>query len=122
MNNENIIRQFEKVLKSRDPNNISKGLYDYLYIRFGFIAHFNRQGFIHAYEDLRDLVNQIIKYEEIYPQNNLSEDYDEVEQKIVEIAKQYKPEIDKYFQRQEREDDLNTVRILAAKHGIYLNI
>jgi len=114
MKNENIIKQFEKVLKSRLSSNITKGLYDYLHIRFGCIAHYDRNGFMAHYEDLRDLVNQILRYEKDF---NL----EDIEKKIVNLARQYKNEIDKEFERKEKEEDLNTIRILISKWNLPVN-
>lgn len=50
-----IVNSVNKVLATRDISHLTKQAYNFLYLCSGFIAHFNHQGFMCAYENVNEL-------------------------------------------------------------------
>ena len=57
-----VVRNFSKVVESRDINNMTKGLYEFLNLYCGFIAHYNIDGFKSVYSPPRDFSNIFIRH------------------------------------------------------------
>src|SRR3990167_2794577 len=54
-----ILRSIERILKHNDMNHLTKDAYDFVNIMGGFIAHYDINGFIAHYSDVRDFVKDL---------------------------------------------------------------
>jgi hypothetical protein len=57
-----VVRNFAKVVESRDINYMNRQLYDFLNLHCGFIAHFNIDGFKATYSHPVDFANVFIPH------------------------------------------------------------
>jgi len=44
-----LVSNFKKIIESRDITRLKKPLYEFLHLRCGFIAHYDRHGFVQTY-------------------------------------------------------------------------
>ena len=54
-----ILKSVKAVLKNNDSSKLTKEAYNFVNLMFGFIAHYNINGFRNHYVDLRDFVNEL---------------------------------------------------------------
>jgi len=127
INTKAVINNLNLVFKSKDIRKLNKPTYEFLYLLSGFIAHY---GFQNYYEDLRDLIRDLknssdVVNPEYYLSDFFMKDDKDYYLSKVETLKQIKPliekyeeEINNYFSNIEREEDINTIRVLMQKHNI----
>ncbi len=57
-----VVRNFKKVIESRDINNMTKELYEFLNLYCGFIAHYNIGGFKSVYSPPKQFADVFIRH------------------------------------------------------------
>jgi len=57
-----VVKNFRKVIESRDIRNMNKELYQFLNLHCGFIAHYNIDGFKATYADPKDFAEVFIRH------------------------------------------------------------
>jgi hypothetical protein len=111
LNKKGIISSFQKILKSNDINNLSKDAYQFIMGLSGFIAHYDINGFMSNYQDLRTFIVDILNSSDITDADRYITDnyFSENEQKqyyadkaelckeLCRIAKEYQTKIEKSF-------------------------
>ena len=136
-----IVRNIKKIAEEKNIDFLTKPTYQFITLKLGFIAHYNRFGFVEVYRDLRKFFYRLQTSEysndEDYNlrwadrQENDSDFkkwYGEQNQKntawtireIVRIAKQYEKEIGEYFDEKQKEAELKHAEVLASKYGYSL--
>jgi hypothetical protein len=92
-----ILNSIKRILKSGDISKLTKSAYNFLYLSSGFIAHYNRYGFMDYYsgDDCHKFVHDILQNQRYNQWNNFhpgERDYyymmqkKEIYNKIVQIA------------------------------------
>ncbi len=132
-NVKSILNNIEKVFKQNDIYLLSKESYNFLYLMSGFIAHYNHQGFMEYYEDLRILISDInSSHDTHHPEYSKDKDFIksyglEYCQSKVDIFKglkiladKYNKEITQFESDKEKEMELNNAIFYANKHGYKL--
>jgi len=51
-----MVKNFEKIIENRDITRLKNPLYEFLYLRCSFIAHYDIRGFIHTYSEPKDFL------------------------------------------------------------------
>lgn len=60
-----IIKNLELIFRENDTAKMKRATYNFLYLMSGFIAHYDINGFISYYSDVRDLLNDILRSSDI---------------------------------------------------------
>jgi len=53
---DSIIKNFKDIIENRDITRLKRPLYEFLHLRCGFIAHYDRYGFIATYTEPEDFL------------------------------------------------------------------
>ena len=128
-NSIQILNNLRNIFKKRDINLLKQNSYNFLNNLSGFIAHYDINGFKSHYSDLRVLINNLNRCSDVlnpdyYLVDFFKKDKEYYESK-VEILKGIKPLIEEFkqeielsFSKGEREQDINTIKVLMAKNGL----
>lgn len=65
-----IVNSFKRVFKSKNIENLTKQAYNFIYLSYGFIAHYNLYGFREYYEDTDFLKQTILANKSMNQWNN----------------------------------------------------
>ena len=120
---ERVVRQFARYLERADPNQIGPALYDHLMMREGFIAHFDLQGFRHAYREPVVLLDELAhafrpRWVSRVHADGMSDV--EVSTRIHALARQHQERVLAEARVRLRERELAEAQRLAARHGYQL--
>lgn len=135
-----IVSNVKKVLKGQDIGLLSPQAYDLITQHMGFIAHFGLSGFQGVYRDLRELCRRLQTSEYSTDLRRNMEWADELDHRyasdptdrgcgqpptvtaairgIVELAREYAPEIRASFDAAQRDEELALAGRLAGKYGM----
>ena len=123
-----VVRNFSKVVESRDINNMTKELYEFLNLYCGFIAHYNIDGFKSVYSPPRDFANIFIRHFDrehlyfngIYPYHE--EPYKdtgftkaEIKREFCSIVEIHKESIIKWAENRQRNERFNVYKMLKEE-------
>jgi len=136
-----VVRSLKKVAEKKDIRFLTKGAYQLITLKMGFIAHFNLCGFQSVYQDLREffLRLQTSEYSNERDYNLREADRQEkdsdfkkwygqenqkntawVIREIVRIAREHEKEVAEVFGKQQMTEELSTASTLAEKYGYQL--
>lgn len=84
LNKQSIIKSIEKVITTKDIDNLTKDAYDFVMNMSGFIAHYDINGFKSNYENTADLVRDLQDSADLADHNRYTTDsyFSEGEQKL----------------------------------------
>ena len=51
-----LVRNFKEIIENRDITRLKRPLYEFLHLKCGFIAHYDRHGFIQTYSEPKDFL------------------------------------------------------------------
>jgi len=131
-NTSAIIKNITQVFKNKDMTLLTKPTYDFLYHLSGFIAHYNVNGFIDYYNDLRVFVNDFKASSDLndaeryikdrFVSNCGQKEYYESKYKtlleIKSLIPQFENDINSVFSNKERAQDITTIKALMSKHNL----
>ena len=97
-----VVRNFRKVIESRDINHMTKELYEFLHLYCGFIAHYDTNGFKSVYSTPKEFADVFIRHFDsdhryfngIYPYHE--EPYWDTGFTKAEIKKEFRRIVDMY--------------------------
>lgn len=61
INTKLVVNNIKNIIKSKDIYKMTKATYNVLYLMSGFIAHYNHQGFMDHYQDVDDLISDLLR-------------------------------------------------------------
>lgn len=79
-----IVSSVRRVFQTNEIDNLTKAAYNFLYLSYGFIAHYNLYGFREEYRNVADLKRNILANQGMNQWNNFrpgERDYDYMMQK-----------------------------------------
>lgn len=111
---EKLFKKFKKVVDSRDSMKIDKALYNHLYLRTGFIAHYDIHGFRETYSG-RGFLDFVDHFEQCsYACYGPTAEFNtRLKRYILDQADVIRQE----FARKAEQKELATLQTLAQKHG-----
>lgn len=117
----NNYRSFLDTLEKSPPNTFrkfTKRLYKHLHLNYGFIAHYDREGFWATYfkdpERSLEFLTKILEY------NYFPKEYTDINQAMREITMEKYPNIKNNMKFQQKHNDISQAKTLLAKHGLSL--
>jgi len=132
LNTKAITSNLNLVFKTRNISKLNKPTYDFIMNLSGFIAHYDLYGFQSYYSDLRDLIRDLEKSTDVLnPEYYLSDFFQKEEEskdyyksktetlkQIKPLIEKYKTEIEEEFKQKEKDEDINTIKVLMNKHNL----
>lgn len=118
---QRIYKKFMKVVKARDSQLIDKALYDFLYIRSGFIAHYNIHGFKDHYmghQGMIELLDELLQHHYEWGAGS----YTDIGNALKAIAREVLPVIRHEAEEEKRKREIQTLQKLASKHGYHVGL
>lgn len=136
INSKALLKNFERVLKTKDIWNLNGTTYKEIMLLSGLIAHTDLGGFKRAYWDLRSLVRDIscspdvIQHDRYVKDSFFPNEYGmeycaskaALCKGLGEITKKYEKEIKEHFAEKDKIYELNMAKKLAEKHGYKLEV
>ncbi|MDQ0896391.1 MULTISPECIES: hypothetical protein [unclassified Paenibacillus] len=116
---QRIYKKFMKVVKARDSQLIDKALYDFLYLRSGFIAHYDRHGFIDYYDGRKGMIELLEELLQHHYEWGVGS-YTDIGNALKAIARELLPVIRFEVEEEKRQRELSTLEKLAVKHGYHV--
>ena len=129
-----VLKHWEMFLKSGlEKEHFTKPLYHHLIQNCSFIAHYDIHGFYAEYfnngDDAMRFLSQFDRAKGcrsielggswwFRDGNDVSQDYYDINNAMVDIAAQFMPELAAKFSGEQKDDDLAVARLLMQKHGI----
>jgi len=120
-----VVKNFSKVIESRDINNMTKELYNFLNLYCGFIAHYDINGFKSVYSTPKQFADVFIRHfdrehryfngiypyhEEPYKQTVFTKA--EIKREFCQIVKMHKESITKWAEAKQR----------SERYALYLSL
>jgi hypothetical protein len=112
-----IYKKFLKVVKERDSMLIDKGLYDFLYLNCGFIAHYNRFGFCEFYGKklgMAELLDELLHHHFHWG----CAVYMDIGTALQDLAREELLKVLREVEAEKERSKVLLVRQLAEKHGL----
>lgn len=116
-----VIRNFKKMIEKRDMGIMTERTYNHLHLHCGDIAHYNIHGYRATYEwphGFKDFIKLFENMKNGYSNYLLHGDYGDINKAMVEIVEYHKEQIYKEIEEYEKKQEINTLKILAKKHGL----
>jgi len=116
LGNLGVVKNFKKVIESRNIQSMNKELYQFLNLHCGFIAHYNIDGFKATYADPKDFAEVFIRHfnrehryfsgiydchQELYKETGFTKA--DIKNVFFEIVENHKREITKWAAHSERD-------------------
>jgi hypothetical protein len=125
---KSIVAAFRRYLTTGESRHISKGLYHYLTMKAGFIAHFNVHEFRRLYADPADLLAARHEFEPIRPHGLNESVYVyadgmtslELWRQLAGLIREHRDEVIARSQQTNRRRELAAAAELASRHGMRL--
>jgi len=134
-----VVRNFRKVIESRDISVMTKELYEFLNLHCGFIAHFNINGFKATYLAPKDFADTFIRHfdpehryfdgvyrchEEPYKETGFTKA--EIKGELIRIVEKHKDLIFRWAEQRRRDERYSAFKMLkgefeARPEGIGIN-
>lgn len=119
---EKLLKEFKKVILTRDSSKIGKALYNFLHCNTGFIAHYNIHGFRETYSglDFRDFVEHFdLLHANRYPWlMGRNSDYYELIKDMANVVTNQASIIYFELSDKQRTKEIALAKMLLIKHGV----
>jgi len=127
LNTKAIINNLNLVFRTREIDKLNNPTYEFVMNLSGFIAHYDLNGFKAHYHDLRDLIKDLKECSDVLRPDyclecDFQKDYykskSETLKGILPLVLRYELEINKDFSNLEKDQDINTIKVLMRKHNL----
>lgn len=119
---EKLLKEFKKVILTRDSSKIGKALYNFLHCNIGFIAHYNIHGFRETYSglDFREFVEHFdLLHANRYPWLlGRNSDYCELIKDMANFTTAQASTIYMELSDRQRGAEIKYANMLLIKHGV----
>jgi len=123
---EKVFKVFQRVIKARDINKMTKALYTHLHVHCDFIAHYNIKGFkaVYSGQGFREFIqhfdrNQPNWMREIWVNQD---DYKDINIPMADLVTKEAPKIYAELDAKEQQAEIAMACALAEKHGLEVNV
>lgn len=126
-----ILKNVESVFKSANIGLLSLNAYTAIHTMSGFIAHYDIGGFRAEYQDIRDLINNLLRSGDTQDPGRYTRDTWFVNEYglpycqskvdlytgLRELAIRYQPSIEMHFKLVQSQEELQKAAVLAERNG-----
>lgn len=129
-----ILASVEKIFQTKDIKHLTEDAYKLIMNMSGFIAHYDRHGFMHNYEDLRELINDLLRsYDCTNPERMIRDKWFQNQygiayckskvdayKGICKLAEKYQNSILSHEVNKKNQQEITEASVYTHKHGFKL--